>query len=69
MNAKNKEQVINLQVTEGLSVAVLPNLTHEFLMTTKEVAHGYGTSAYAIQKSFHRNSSELVAGKHCIFVS
>lgn len=66
MNAKNKEQVINLQVTEGLSVAVLPNLTHEFLMTTKEVAQGYGTSKYAIYKAFQRNSSEMIEGKHFI---
>ncbi len=66
MNAKNNEQVINLQVTEGLSVALLPNLTHEFLMTTKEVAQGYGTSKYAIYKAFQRNSSEMIEGKHFI---
>ena len=55
---------IKMQVTEELSVSVLPNATHEFLMTTKEVAHGYGTSNYAIQQAFHRKSDELIEGKH-----
>lgn len=55
---------MNLKVTEELSVNVLPNVTHEFLMTTKEVANGYGTSTYAIQQAFHRKSDELIEGKH-----
>ncbi len=55
---------IKLQVTEEISVNVLPNVTHEFLMTTKEVAHGYGTSTYAIQQAFHRHPDELIEGKH-----
>lgn len=55
---------MNLKVTEELSVNVLPNATHEFLMTTKEVAHGYGTSTYAIQQAFHRKSDELIEGRH-----
>lgn len=66
MNAKNKEQVINLQVTEGLSVAVLPNVTHEFLMTTKEVAQGYGVTEYAIRKNKLSLGNELVENKHFV---
>lgn len=46
---------------------VLPNSDHQFLMTTKEVANGYGTSKYVIQKSFLRNNSELLQGKHFIY--
>lgn len=55
---------MKMQVTEEISVSVLPNVTHEFLMTTKEVAHGYGTSTYAIQQAFHRHPDELLEGKH-----
>lgn len=55
---------INLQVTAELAVNVLPNLEHEFLMTTKEVAHGYGTSDYVIRKTKERHDFELIEGKH-----
>lgn len=55
---------IKMQVTAELAVNVLPNVEHEFLMTTREVAHGYGTSIYAIQQAFHRKSDELIEGKH-----
>lgn len=58
------QKEIKMQVTAELAVNVLPNVGHEFLMTTKEVAHGYGTSNYAIQQAFHRKSDELIAGKH-----
>ena len=37
-----------------------------FLMTTKEVANGYGTSKYSIQKAFLRNNTELNEGKHYV---
>ena len=58
------QKEIKMQVTEEISVRVLPNVTHEFLMTTKEVAHGYGTSTYAIQQAFHRHPDELSEGRH-----
>jgi hypothetical protein len=61
---KNELQVMNLTVTEGLTVTLLPDSAHEFLMTTKEAAKGYGTSKYSIQKAFLRNGDELVEGKH-----
>lgn len=61
---KNQSKAISLAVTEGLTVTILPDSTHEFLMTTKEVAAGYGTTKYSIQKAFLRNSSELTDGKH-----
>lgn len=65
-NQKNENKALSLTVTEGLSVTVLPNADHEFLMTTKEVALGYDTSEYAIRKSLLRNNSEFIEGKHFI---
>lgn len=53
-------------VTEGVTVNVMPSEAHEYLMTTREVAHGYGTSDYSIRKAFLRNSAELAEGKHYI---
>ena len=64
MTVKKESETICLTVTEGLTVTILPSLNHEFLMTTKEVANGYGTSAYVVQKALYRNSSELIEGKH-----
>lgn len=58
--------MLNLQVTPELSVNLLPNSAHEFLMTTKEVANGYGVSEYAIRKNKFSLGDELVEGKHFI---
>jgi len=57
---------LNLAVTEGLEVTVLPNEKHEFLMTTKDVAIGYEVSLETVRshKMLHRD--ELVEGKHFV---
>lgn len=56
---------MNLKVTEELSVTVLPNSNYEFLMTTKEVAHGYGVSPQNIREH-QRCNDDFVEGKHFI---
>ncbi len=61
---QTKYSSLSLQVQDDLTVQVIPNDSHEFLMTTKEVANGYGTSKYAIFKTIQRNSSEFIEGKH-----
>jgi hypothetical protein len=62
-NQKN-EQALSLTVTEGLTVTILPDLNHEFIISTKEAAHGYGTTDYAIRQTKLRHSTELIEGKH-----
>lgn len=57
---------LTLQVMNDLTVQVLPHTDHEFLMTTKEVANGYGTSEYVVRKAKERHGFELVEGKHYI---
>jgi len=64
-NQKNFEAT-SLVVTEGLTVTVLPSSDHEFLMTTKEVAHGYGISEYTLRCHKMNNSAELTEGKHFV---
>jgi hypothetical protein len=68
MNAKKNQSgtLLPMTVCEGVTVNVLPNEQHEYLMTTKEVASGYGTSTYAVQQALHRNGSELIEGKHFV---
>lgn len=63
---KNKQQVMNLQVTNDLTVAVIPDTDHEFTMPTKEVAKGYGTSDYSLRMAKKRHQLELIEGKHFI---
>lgn len=64
MEKMNEKQTLSLQVTDGLTVTVLPDSNHEFLMATNEVAVGYGTSYYAVQKTLYRNDTEFIEGKH-----
>ena len=62
MNYKKNEagNLLPMIVTEGLTVTILPDSNHEFLMSTKEAAHGYGTSEYVIRQTKLRHSSELI---------
>ena len=63
---KNEKKAISLAVTEGLTVTILPNSDHEFIMTTQEVANGYGTTDYVIRRSKLDHSQELIEGKHFV---
>jgi hypothetical protein len=64
MSYKENQQILNLQVTEGLAVAVIQNQTHEFLMPVKDVAMGYDISAGTIRAHLSNNPEEFQYGKH-----
>ena len=67
LNKREKAgSLLPMTVTEGVTVNVLPNEQYEYLMTTKEVANGYGTSPYTILKNKLRLENELVEGKHFV---
>lgn len=53
-----------MRVADGLTVGVLPNEAHGYLMATKEVARGYGVSEEAVRMTLKRHRGELVEGKH-----
>ena len=55
---------IKLQVTAEIAVNVRPNSEHEFLMTTKEVAKGYGISEYTLRRHKMEHPLELQEKKH-----
>lgn len=65
---KNNEagNLLPMTVTEGVTVNILPNSNHEFLMTSKEVGHGYGVTDYSIRVIKLRHSDELIEGKHFV---
>lgn len=67
MEKKNESgTLLPMTVTEGLTVNIIPNSNHQFLMTTKEVANGYGVTEYAIRKNKLSLSEELTEGKHFV---
>ena len=63
---KNESHAVSMQVTEGLTVTVLPDSNHEFLMGTKEVAKGYGSTEYAIRQNKSTNSTDFIEGRHFV---
>jgi hypothetical protein len=65
VQSKN-EQIMHLQVTDGLAVAVIQNSNFEFIMPTKDVALGYGISGGTIRKHQERYSDDFVEGKHYV---
>lgn len=65
MEKKNEIKAISLTVTEGLTVSVIQNPIHEFLMSTSEVAKGYGVS-YGNVREHKRVNDEFTEGKHFV---
>lgn len=53
-------------VSENLSVEIMPDDRFEFLMTTNEVAKGFGVAGGTIRRHKMEHSDELVEGKHFI---
>lgn len=65
MNSEmNENKAISLKVAGDLTVTVLPNLNHEFLISTKDVAAGYGVSECCIRRHKADHASELIEGNH-----
>jgi hypothetical protein len=63
---KNEIHAMSMQVTEGLTVTILPDSNHDFLMGTKEVAKGYGSTEYAIRQNKSTNPEDFIEGKHFV---
>lgn len=66
MQTENVQQVMHLQVTDGLAVAVIQNPNFEFIMPTKDVALGYGISGGTIRKHQERYNDDFTEGKHFV---
>ncbi|MRI64611.1 hypothetical protein EDM00_11535 [Ornithobacterium rhinotracheale] len=65
-NKNEAGNLLPLTVTEGVTVNVLPYEQYEYLMTTREVAHGYGTTMYVVRMALARHADELIENKHFI---
>ena len=53
-------------VSDNLSVEITPDEKFEFLMTTNEVAKGFGTNPSSLRSQKHEHRDELIEGKHFI---
>jgi len=58
--------LLPMVVTEGVTVNVLPNETHEYVMDSGQVAQGYGITKYNIRQHLLQHPDELVEGKHYV---
>lgn len=67
MTNKNEAgTLLPMTVTEGVTVYVLPSEAHEYVMTTAEVAKGYGVSDRVIRKHKIEHADELIKDKHFV---
>lgn len=63
---KKQNRPMSLTVTDGLTVSIIPNNQYEFLMSSKEVANGYGCSLHSLRMASIRNVNEFEEGKHFV---
>lgn len=62
------KELIKVEISDELVVEVQPNVEHEWLLSSKDVAEGYGLSASGLRNTKSRHSDELEEGKHFITV-
>ena len=51
-------------MTYDITIEVQPDVEHEWLLSTKDVAEGYGLSEGGLRSAKSKNSEELEEGKH-----
>lgn len=56
-------------IIDGDAIEIRQSEAHEYLVTTKEVARGYGVGTSVILKHRQRHADELVDGKHFILAN
>lgn len=66
MTTEKNQHFVEMRVTDSLAVAVLPNTSHEYLMTSREVESGYGVTEHALRMTRLRNSNEFKEGRHFV---
>jgi prophage antirepressor-like protein len=58
------KELVKVEITDEVTIEVQPNETHEWLLSSKDVAECYGVTAQAIRMAKSRYSDELIEGKH-----
>lgn len=66
-NQKNEAcNLLPISVMKGVTVNVLPNSEHEYVMDSIQVASGYGVTRYNIRQHLLRHPDELIEGRHYV---
>ena len=64
----NTPKLMKIEIAEGLNVDVITSENHEFLLSTQDVANGYGVSSGNIRKHKNCNTDEFFEGEHFITI-
>jgi phage antirepressor YoqD-like protein len=68
--SKNELTVVSttlkVEISNELVVEVQPNVEHEWLLSSKDVAEGYGLSESGLRMTKSRYSDELIEGSHFV---
>lgn len=59
-------ELIKVEISDELVVEVQPNVEHEWLLSSKDVAEGYGLSESGLRNTKTRYSDELLEGTHWV---
>lgn len=57
---------MKMQLSEGVSLRVIPSNEHEFLIPTNDVAKGYGIAGNTLRYHMYNRKDELKEGVHII---
>ena len=60
------DETISVEISDELVVEVQPNVEHEWLLSSKDVAEGYGLSESGLRNTKTRYSDELLEGTHWV---
>lgn len=60
------KDLIKVEISDELVVEVQPHVKHEWLLSSKDVAEGYGLSDSSLRSAKSRYSDELLEGTHWV---
>lgn len=63
------KDLIKVEISDELVVEVQPHVEHEWLLSSKDVAEGYGLSVGGLRSAKSKHSEEFEEGKHFITVA
>jgi len=63
------DKTISVEISDELVVEVQPHVEHEWLLSSKDVAEGYGLNEKSVSAVKQRNIDELEEGRHFIVTS
>lgn len=58
---------VAVKLNEQITLSVIPDAQHEFLLDTKQVAEGYGIAESTLRRHLQGHRDELNEGEHYVF--